>query len=68
MAETAVSDAADEISANEPFAKMRLIWRRERMGKLKRGSSGHLIFSSTPAKHNATNATHNFFLGLCLLS
>ena len=44
MAETAVGDAADEVSADEPFAELRPIQRRERLGKLKRGGSGHLIF------------------------
>ncbi len=44
MAETAVSEAADEVSPDQPFAQFCPIRRRERMGKRERGDAGRFVF------------------------
>jgi len=46
VAETAVGEATDEVSAYEPFAELRPILRRERIGKRERRNSGHLVFTA----------------------
>jgi hypothetical protein len=51
VAKTAVGEATDEVSANESFAELRPIHRRERIGKRERGSSGHLVFAIVFSRH-----------------